>query len=193
MKTRLDKMLESIDPAETQEQVSARIDDAINSFQIEIGMIKNWNTFKTVLTKFFRHTENKVLNLKSFQSPQPDTEWGRCIKFLIQEYGSNGEKAAFEMVRTGTQGGLYRVLKSVARQMIDEYSENEIRARISYFWYPLSADEKLSAIDEYLLKYGHFLPPELTEGNAARIKASFQKVLEEHPRLIKRLRYIGRG
>ncbi len=77
--------------------------------------------------------------------------------------------------------------------MIDEYSGNEIRARISYFWYPLSADEKLSAIDEYLLKYGHFLPPELTEGNAARIKASFQKVLEEHPRLIKRLRYIGRG
>lgn len=193
MKTRLDKLLESIDPAKTLDQVSTRVDNALNSFRINIGIIKNWDTFKTVLTKFFRHTENTVLKIKFFRSPDFDIDWGRCVRLLLKEYGSNGEKAAFEMVRTGAQGGLYKVLKAVARQMIDEYSENEIRAKISRFWHRLSVNEQLATADEYLAKYGHLLPFELTEGNATRIKADFPKVLEEHPRLIKRLRYIGRG
>ena len=193
MKTRLDKLLESIDPAITQEQVSARIDDAINTFQIDIGIIKNWDTFKTVLTKFFQHTENKALRLKSFRSTDSDIDWGRCVRLLFKEYGENGEKAAFEIARTGAQGGLYRVLKAVARQMIDEYSGNEVQAKISHFWHSLSVNEQLATTDEYLAKYGLLLPSELTEGNATRIKANFIKVLEEHPQLIKRLKHIGRN
>ena len=55
--TRLDRLLESIDPSKTLDQVSARIDDAINSFEKDAGVIEDWNTFKAVLTKFFRHTE----------------------------------------------------------------------------------------------------------------------------------------
>jgi hypothetical protein len=77
--------------------------------------------------------------------------------------------------------------------MIDEYSSNEIAARISNFWESLSTDEKLEASKEYLDKYGHLLPPELTSGSAARVRANFLKVLQEHPHMIKRLKNIGRG
>jgi hypothetical protein len=111
----------------------------------------------------------------------------------MKEYGTNGEKAAFEMVRTGSEGGLYAVLKAVARRMINEYAGNEISARISYFWENLSVDEQIEATEEYLGKYGHLLPSELTEGSAARIRANFIKVLEEHPNLIKRMRDVARG
>ena len=191
--TRLDRLLETIDPSKTLDQVSAHIDNAINSFEKNAGVIEDWDTFKAVLTKFFRHTENTILKIKSFNSPHPDIDLGRCIRLLIKKYGPNGEKAAFEMVRTGNQGGLYAVLKSIAEQMIDEYAGNEIRARISHYWHSLSVDEQLAATDEYLAKYGHLLPWELTEGSAARIKADFVKVLAEHPKIIKRMRNIGRN
>jgi len=192
LKTKLDRLLESIDPARTMDHVSVRVDKAINSFSMEYGIIKDWKRFKSVLKEFFRHTENVVLGVPDFRSTDSNADWGRCVRLLIKEYGPNGEKAAFEMVRTGAQGGLYEVFKSVAMQMIEDYAGNEIRAKISRFWHSLSVDEQLAATDEYLAKYEHFLPGELTEGNAARIKADFVKVLEEHPRILRRMRKIYR-
>jgi hypothetical protein len=97
------------------------------------------------------------------------------------------------MARTGAEGGIYGVLEAVAGQMIDEYAENEIAAKIAAFWEALSMDEKLAVSQEYLDKFGHLLPYELTSGSAARIRGNFLKVLEEHPRIVKRLRSIGRG
>jgi hypothetical protein len=192
MKTKLDRLLESIDPARTLDQVSARADEALNSFKVKSGIIEDWEEFRTVLTKFYRHVENVVLRLRPSRSLDPDIDWGRCYQRLIKEYGPNGEKAAFEMVRTGTEHGLYGVLKAVARRMADGYAGNEIAARISNFWETLSTDEELAVCDEYLNKYGHLLPPELTSGSAARVRANFLKVLEEHPSIMKRLRNIGR-
>jgi hypothetical protein len=192
MKTKLDRLLESIDPARTLDQVSARADEALNSFKVKSGIIENWEEFRTVLTKFYHHVENVVLRIQHSRLLDPDIDWGRCYQLLIKEYGPNGEKTAFEMVRTGTEHGLYGVLKAVARRMVDGYVGNEIAARISNFWETLSTDEKVAVSREYLGKYGHLLPPELTSGSAARIRANFLKVLKEHPRMVKRLRSIGR-
>lgn len=193
MKTKLDNLLESIDPARTLDEVSARVDDALNTFSTKSGIIKDWDEFRKLFSAFFRHIENYILRIYRFRSPDPDIDSGRCCRLLKKEYGINGEKAAFEMVRTGTQGGLYKVLKAVARQMTEEYAGNEISARISHFWNALSTVEKIEVMEEYIDKYGHLLPSELTEGSAARIKINFPKVLKEHPRLIKRMRNIGRG
>ena len=192
MKTQLDKILESIDSRQTLEQVASRVDEGVNSFSVESGIIQTWSEFKQVLTRFFRHIENVVLQVPTFRSPTPEIDWGRCSRLLIKEFGINGEKAAFEIIRTGVEGGLYKVLKAVARQMIDEYTGKEIPARINHFWNVLSTDEQFLVTEEYLDKYGHLLPSELTEGNALRIKANFLKVLEEHPRFMMRLRKINR-
>jgi len=192
METRLNRLLESIDPGVTLDQVSARIDEALNSFNMESGIIQKWDEFKRVLTRFHWHVQKAILRTRLSRTPDPEIEWGRCCGILLKEYGLNGEKAAFELARTGAEGGLYRVLKSVARRMIDEYAGNEISAKICHFWHGLSVDEQLAATEEYLEKYGHLLPPELTEGSAARIKAHFVKVLEEHPHIIMRLRRLGR-
>jgi len=192
MKTKLDRLLESIDPASTLDQVSVRVDDALNSFRVKSGIIKDWQGFRTILTDFYRHVENAILRIQPSFLPGPDFDWGRCCKLLIKEYGPNGEKAAFEIIRTGAEGGLYGVLRAIARQMIDEYAGNEIAARIGIFWEALSTDEKLAVCQEYLDKYGHLLPYEVTSGSSARVWANFLKVLEEHPGIVKRLRSIGR-
>jgi hypothetical protein len=192
MKTKLDRLLDSIDPASTLDQVSARVDDALNSFRVKLGIIKDWQGFRTILTDFYRHVENAILRIQPSFLHAPGFGWERCCKLLIKEYGANGEKAAFEIVRTGAEGGLYGVLKAIARQMIDEYAGNEVAARIGNFWEALSMEEKLAVSQEYLDKYGHLLPLELTSGSAARVRANFLKVLEEHSRIVKRLRSIGR-
>ena len=189
MSTRLERLLESIDPERTLHDVSRRVDQAVNAFHIHRGSISKWTDFEETLGKFYCHVENIILRIN--RTCNHEMDWGRCSQLLNEEFGSSGFKAAFEIARTGAEGGLYSVLKAIARRMSEKYAQNEISARISDFWNKLSVDEKMAVISEYLDNYGHLLPTELTEGYAVRIRANFVKVLEEHPRIVQRLRRIG--
>jgi hypothetical protein len=191
MLTKLDSLLESIDPSRNYDDVSARVDQAINSFPVHRATIEDWDEYEAFFGDFYRHVEKTVLRLSS---DVPDSEGffrALCSNLLDKAFGRSGSKAAFEMVRTGKEGGLYQVLKTVANLIGERYAENEIGGRISHYWESLTLDEQLAAPDEYLQKYGHLLPAELTEGSAARLRVNFPKVLEEHPKMIRRMRQIG--
>ena len=121
-----------------------------------------------------------------------DFDWGRAVAVLTKIYGRNGQKAAFEMARTGNEDGLYGVLKAVAMRLAEDLSKNEIVSLVHTFWQDHTPGEVLTASQEYLAKYGHLLPSELTEASAARLRANFLKVLENHPELVQRLRRVGR-
>jgi hypothetical protein len=189
--TKLDELLERIHPKHTIEETSARADQALNAFPIDSPVIKDWAEFEAFMACFFCHVESAILHIKPARQMDLDFDLARCAKFLEKQYGKEGRKAAFEMARTGNEGGLYAVLKKVALKIAEEYSENEIRARVHQFLAELSPDEENAAAKEYIQKFGHLLPSELTEGSAARILASFSKYLEQHPRLIYKLRRIG--
>lgn len=192
MPTKLDMLLEAIDPSRTFDQVSARVDQAVNSFAMQRAAIEDWDEYESFLSDFYRHIETTVLRM-GFGSPDGrEFHWSRCINLLKKKFGPNGYKAAFEIARTGKEGGLYRILTTVADLMAEEYAQNEISGRIYDYWNRLTTDEQMAATDEYINKYGHLLPAELTEGSAARLKANFPKVLEEHPKIIRRMRRVGR-
>jgi hypothetical protein len=192
MATKLEMLLESIDPSRNYDDVSALVDHAINTFPMHRATIENWEEHENFFADFYRHVQKTVLRLP--QPPSEDNEYffGLSMKLFNKTFGPSGFKAAFEMVRTGKEGGLYQVLKAVADLIGERYAENEISARISRYWESLRLDEKLAAPDEYLQKYRHLLPSELTEGSAARIRVHFPKVLKEHPKMIRRIRQIGR-
>ncbi len=192
MKTKLDELLDRIDPAVTIDKVSARVDMAFNSFRARPEVVSQRDEFRSVMANFYCHIENTVLNISPHRKPDLKFDWGRCDQMLEKEYGSNGENIAFDMARTSIGGGLYSVLKAVARQMADEYAGNQISSRVSEFWNALSVDEKIAVPLEYLDKYGHLIPSELREEGAVGVRMYFWKALEEHPRIIKRLRDIGK-
>ncbi|MCX5674670.1 MAG: hypothetical protein NTX87_06645 [Planctomycetota bacterium] len=192
MPTKLDRLLESIHPTKTTEELSRRADDALNSFSVEATQIEVWDRFRHCLIRFLHHAETRLLRLSAPCHMGVEFAWGRCCQILMRAYGPNGEKTAFEMARTGNEGGLYAVLKKMAQTMADQFAQNEIEAKIGTYWNYLSINEKLAAGDEYLAKYGHLLPSELTEGSAARIRANLPKVLQEHSNLLRRLGGIGR-
>ncbi len=190
--TGLDQLLESIDPQKTLDETDARADEAVNSFPLTRAQLTQWDEFRICLITFMRHIETAVLHVRTMPEASLDFEWGRCVHLLVHEYGRDGEKAAFEMARTGNEGGLYAVLRKLARRIAQQYGENAVAAKVGTWWDKLSVDEKLAATEEYLEKYGRLLPSELTESSCARIKANFPKVLAEHPRTIQRMRRVRR-
>ena len=194
MATPLDQLLDSIHPSRTLEEMDRRVDGAINAFPADAAQITDWEAFRLCLMQFMRHVENTALGMTPGRHDVADVDflWGLCCRILIREYGPNGEKAAFEMARTGNDGGLYAVFKRIGRSIATQFAGTEIQARVQRYWDGLSVEEKHKAGDEYLEKYGGLLPSELTEGSAARIRANLPKVLQEHPKMMQRLRGIGR-
>ena len=192
MASQLEQLLASIDPAKTYEPTFAWANRAINTFEQKSAHIENRDEFVECLTRFFCHVEATVLKINHSVYSDSEFHWGRCQNLLCHLYGPNGEKTAFEMARSGHDGGLYAVLKGLALRMGEEYAENEIAARASDFIDRLTSEEMSVAMDEYIEKYGRLLPSEMTERGAGRIKANFYKVLKHHPKMLRTLRNVGR-
>lgn len=192
MSTKLDLILRDIDPSRTIDETYARVDRALNSFSFSQAQITDWQTFRVYIARLVFHVRNTVLRLQQPLEFDVEFEWGQAVRYLQNEYGPDGEKVAFQKARTGNEGGLYSVLKTVAKKIAEEYSTNEIQNRISNYLNQLTVDEHLDAADEYLKKFGHLLPSEVTEGYPARIKGFFHKFLEKHPKLIRDLRMASR-
>lgn len=183
MPTKLDQLLESIDQKNTLDKLAARADKALNSFKRKSASVKEIDEFEDFMAKFHCHLMNNVLNLKPPRSVEK-IDWDLCRDLLSKEYGGRGHMVAFEMAETGAEGGLYGVLKSVAKRMADHYANNAISVSVAEYWNDLSTKERLAAIDEYLEKYGHLYAPDTIGG----VKVLFSEALKKHPYLIREFR-----
>lgn len=179
MTTSLDTLLGEIGHERTLDEVARRADQALVSFQAGASQVTDWDAFRALLVRFLQHVERSCLRVEpTFDGRiDPDFDWGRCVQVLMAAFGREGEKAAFEMARTGNEGGLYRVLREMAHHVAGRLAQDEIAARVGAFWNGLSAEEQDAVCTAYLSRYGHLLPSEVTEGYAARIRARFPQVL----------------
>jgi len=192
MATKLEQLLASIDPAKTYDRTFARANTAISSFGMKTGQITDHQEFIEYLTRFFCYVESAILNSSHSEPFDLDHDWDWCRRLLSRLYGSRGTVTAFDMVRTGNEGGLYAVLKAIALRTAEEYADNEIHHRVSDYWDHLKPDEVLPAVHEYLDRYGHLLPSEITENGAASVCGNFFTILKRHPKLLRTLRNVGR-
>ncbi|MBC8473095.1 MAG: hypothetical protein H8D56_26860 [Planctomycetes bacterium] len=180
MSTRLDRLLKAIHPDITLRPIFDRAGIAVNSFPFPDVIITQFDQFKYLLVRFSQHLEAKIFRIESMPEMGVDFHWSRCYQILRQIYGVNCEKTAFDMIRTNKAGGLREVIKQFTDTVVQNYAAAEINAKISFYINDLSVPEKIAAGKEYVQKYGHLLPNELTESTAVRIHANFAKVLEKH-------------
>ena len=180
MSTKLDRLLEAIHPDITLRPIFDRAGAAVNSFPFPDVIITQFDRFRYLLVRFSQHLDAKILRIESMPDMGVDFHWSRCYQILKQIYGPNGEKTAFDMIRNNKEGGLREVINKFTDTVVQNYAANEINAKISFYINNLSVPEKIAAGKEYVQKYGHLLPNELTESTAVRIQANFAKVLEKH-------------
>ena len=192
MQTELDRLLASISPEETIVKTFNRANEALNTFHPRTALIENWNEFRDSMAEFLRHVERHTLRLRGSVDISSGYYWSQCVRVLLKVYGSSGEKAAFEIVRTGNEGGLNAVLRSLAMHVAEGYIKMEIQAKVNVYSRSLSNDQQLAASSEYLAKHGHLLPSDITENTAARVQANFGTVLEKHPWLVLKIHEAGR-
>ena len=190
MASRLAVLLRGIEPV--PDQVDRCVDQAFNLFPMPPPLITQWDEFVRCMALFYCHVESGILGIRGGRAVNVSMDSNMCFQRLRKKYGESAPQATFEMARTGNEGGLLRVLKTVAELLSREHSDNRIGLAVSCYWNGRRPQEILEDGTEYIRDYGHLLPSELTEGSAARIYANFDKVLKEHPYLMRKMRQIGR-
>jgi hypothetical protein len=187
MSTRLEELMESIDPSRTIDRVSAAVDDAFNSFSYN-SPIGSFDDYEEYMSRFVEHIESVVLNFGSGVPYNKDFWLARYSSLVKKGHGPDAWKWNYEKILTGKDGGTYQLLKDVAAMILEDRSGREISGRIGRFWESLSDDEKLEAADELLQNFGHMLPSQYTGSGAAYLKMNFTRVLEKYPQLVMEIR-----
>ena len=189
---KLNSLLDAIDPARILDETERRADTALGSYGLDVGAFQDWREYVGCLAHFFGHLERHLLNLSGPYPGNASICWGQCSGVLDRIYGSNGDKVAFQIVRSGAEGGLYGVLKEIARFQARTYGEREIEARVAGFWSALSVEEQLAAVNAYIARFGNLYPEEFRAGSFSTLKVNFWKILIEHPRMLQRQRQGSR-
>jgi len=191
MSSRLDVLLETIDPSRTIDVVEQRINQAFARYYHGKNTIDDWDEYRLCLAEFLQQARNAALTIPSSAGADVEMNFQEAIKLLQKEYPGNTPHIVFQIMHTGVEGGVYAVIRSLARILAETYAQHEIDGRVMSFWDSLSGDEKVMAADEYLSKYQSYISPHLLSESAPRIKASFWRVLQDHPRMIKRIHDLG--
>jgi hypothetical protein len=116
----------------------------------------------------------------------------RAWNLLKRPYGQNAPQALFDIAKSGSEGGLRQIMRTMADAYGEEYARQLIGVAVTFYLKGRAPSVLISDAREYITLYPDIVPAELTDGTPARIMANFPKVLEMHPFLMRRVRQTGR-
>jgi len=191
--SKLDDLLNKIDPRVTIDRCDALLDRALNSYAYPGNNVNSIDQFKRIVGDFYWHVESTMLGVGKSIVMDEEMSQGFAYQILSEIYGSHGMNAGFSMAQSGVEDGLYGVLKKMGQAISKKHMENQIRVAVAQFINELMDDLDLydQCVAEYARKYARILPPEYLENDAVDLKINFRQALENHPYLIKRMRGIG--
>jgi len=194
MPSKLELLLDSIDPRRTLDGVARYVDEAVNSFPFGSIQVESGTELRDEMVRFWRHLQPRMLGLGT--NPLPECgpfEWEHCKRTLNAVYSNKtGWRTALDIARSGVEGGLTGVCRRFAERMMTEYVEQLIDAGVQSFWHGLSADERIAAAKEYVATYADVLPAAFVNKHPAELQELLPSILRQHPRMLQRFHRIGR-
>ncbi|MEM1355029.1 MAG: hypothetical protein AAGH88_09110 [Planctomycetota bacterium] len=193
MPTTLDLLLRRIRPERTYDDAHRQADRVLAGFTLPRASIKSFHVFQECIAGFGARLEMCRLGTSDGIPAHRLYAWQRCVELLRDVYRPGGERAAFELARTGQDGGLFRVLQDLAHAWAEAQALNEIRSVVNGFWNGLSPHRRREAAAEYLTKHSDLLPAEWSGAGADGLTHRMPELLAQHPQTLRRLRQAVRS
>jgi hypothetical protein len=212
LSSKLDKFLDEIDPKNNYDKHQEKVNNVLN-YHISTRVNNRVNSedeLKECLWFFVEDTYfwAGILTPEQHRKAGYGKLWySKSIKFLEDAFSddqsyqhiphkdrdssSDAEKIVSEMMFYGINGGVYKVLKELAKAIIADFANEDIGEAVDKFVGPLSREERLEICEEYISKYAYLLSESFIENPPSNIGSLLPQILKEHPRSILRMSEIG--
>ncbi|MAT59470.1 MAG: hypothetical protein CMF23_15975 [Ignavibacteriae bacterium] len=191
MNSKLKQLLEKIDYKNLFEASERRVEKILAEYRSEKNTIENFDEFKECLIEFISKIYGAIINSPdAFEEAAASIMYERTIYFLKDQYPQNTEMTLYEIMHSGAEGGVYQVLKILAKSMTDQIYKDGVEHFVSVYINGLDFSERETAAKEYLEEFGDILPLNY-KNDPFSVVISFERVLIEHPFMIKRLQELS--
>ena len=181
-RSKLERFLKNIDPSVTIDPIERSYNEALNRFRTPSNTVDSVQECIDLLSEFVREIMNAPASMGTIG-------YSQAIHHLQKEFPGQTEYTVRDIMMTGAEGGVYRILKSIVISMSEEHARNKITSRVTDFWNSLTVEEQVKMPDTYIDLCGNMLP-ENVKGPGKYHLAAFWNVLIEHPGMVKRYRNI---
>ena len=190
MSEKMDKLLAEITPEKTLDKYEARMWKVLNRYPFPPGPFNDREAFEMEIARLEQHI------MHSWADVVPKLEPSEIpilrdlgVTRLLNCFGSDGHRVAFEMARTGIDGGFRAVAKAMADNAAHQFATNIIGCSVHEYWNSLTVKEQLAATEEYYTRIQHMLPPSgLISPFDARYSWQPSETIARYPYLIRRFR-----
>jgi len=194
MRTPLERFLFSLSPEHTWDGVGREVDETLNSLNLASATVRSATELRAIVVQAWRDFHGRVwgCSLTALDGTD-DREWGWCREVLDAVYSTpDGWRTAMDLARTGIRHGTRGVLREFLEKAAERYLSQLIAIGVNQLWSQEPYEGRVAMMTEYLAKYGRLLPPSLSQGSIVDLMVDFPRVLTEHPRMLQRLRRLGR-
>ena len=187
MRTEFSALLDQL--VEKDHQVQLQLHERFNRFPMPSApCVTNIEEFQELIARFFRQLFCPHLPIGLDWKLQRECLCAQAFSLLQREYGAQAWVRTCDLARSGNEGGLLGVLRTLTGLLQQELYRRRAWALVDPYWRSTPPARIVKDAQDYLKAYGRLLAGEMAEGSGAPLLAEFQKVLLEHPRLIREMR-----
>jgi hypothetical protein len=188
MATKLKQLIDKIDYKNLFDADARRVERVLAQYGSARNTVENYDEFKKCLIEFVGDIYGAIINTpNAFKSANDSIMYDLALRFLNAKYPGNTETTVYEIMRSGAEGGVYQVLKTLAQIMSDKIYRDGVDHYIGRYLDEIGFEGREAAVKEYLAEYGSILPTNY-KNDPNMVLISFDKVLHEHALMMKRLR-----
>ncbi len=192
MPTKLEELLKKIDYENLIGASENELNRVLSNYRREKNIVDNYDEFEECLIEFTSKLLNTFFHFKHPVEHPSSVMFTNALEYLKKEYPNNTKFTVYDIMHSGAEGGVYMILKVIKDQMLDQAFRKGIDNFVNEYLSNLNYETRNAAVKEYLEKYSDILPQNYKD-DPMSVLIHFDKVLLEHPRMIKRIRELNKS
>jgi hypothetical protein len=182
----LDKILELLDEENIAKAVSIKHDETRERYSLAKATVVNYAEFLTEIAKYYAYHFKKTIANADLPV---EIASQNALEIVQQAYASQGGlEAAYRNANVGTGGGLRTVIDSIYEALKREQEEKYVNHVLTTQVNPLDWNERVALMNQYLTKFGKYLPTGTKARSAEQIANNYGELIKLHTKVVGTIR-----
>lgn len=173
----IEGLLAELDEVVIARNVGLPHDEARMQYSLAKNTVENYAEFEDVIATYYNYHVSKCI-AKGGSLSRTEAS-GRAKEILQQEYRRTGGdiNTAYNDAHDATNGGLRNVLDRLADRLKAESVERYVRDVFDRHVEPVSWEQKVDIIKQFLERYGHVLSPSIRADQPERYASNYEELI----------------